>query len=221
MLHAEYTLAFRVAVRHPVARSAVAWTVGLATIVRIAGGVALPGHLPGAMVALAGVLAAATAPPVFVRGGPFEALSWSRGRLLLAILARLAAVVTISMAGAGATGIVLGGTLAEPALAVGGALAHAVLIGALAATLAPASGCASATVWTLLLVAAGVGVWELESGGAALPVLPPPGALLADPWGGHPLALAGWAGLATLGVLALAARARPVRIREERRDAGV
>lgn len=221
MLHAEYTLALRVASRHPVARSAVTWTVGLATIVRIAGGVALPAQMPGAMVALAGVLAAATAPPVFVRGGPFESLCWSRGRLLLAVLARLAAAVTISLAGAGAAGIVLGGTLAEPARAVGGALAHAVLIGALAATLAPTVGCASATVWTLLLVAAGVGVWELGSGEPAIPVLPPPGALLADPRGGHALALAGWAGLAALGTLALAARARPVHLREERSDAGV
>ena len=225
MLEAEFVLGLRVASRHPVARSALAWAVGLATIVRIVSGPAPVGQASDAVVAFAGLLAAAAAPPLFVRGGPLEALRWSRGRPLAATLARLAAATTAAVSGAVAAGMVLGSAGSGPVAVIGGAALHALLIGTLAATLAPSAGCAPATVSMVLLVAAGVGMVELGADPSVAWVLPPPGALLThavrDGGMGRIALLAGWAGLGLLGVRSLAGHARVARSRAGGPHAGV
>lgn len=209
-LEAEFVLGLRLASRHPVARSALAWTIGLAAIVRVLGGHAAPDRTAPTVVALAGLLAAAAAPPLFVRGGPLEALRWTRGRLVTAAcLARLQGAVVFALVGAGAAGIVLAGKVGmSPGLA-GAALAHAMLVGLPAAALAPRGGCAFATVCAVLIVAAGAGASEL---GDPAHLWSPPGALMSRMLaggGGHPL-LTGWTALSVLGLWSLARRARPV-----------
>jgi len=208
LVEAEFVLGLRVASRHPIARSALTWTIGLAAILRIVTGPATPGPAVDTVVGLAGLLAAAVAPPAFVLGGPFEALRWTRGHVHAATCARLAAVVSIAALGALAAGAILGTTTSV----LGRVVLHAAVIAALAATLAPAVGCAPATVTTLLLVATGVGVTQLSGASPLQGVLPPPGALLAvdPPSAGAARAalLAGWAGLGMAGVASLAGRAR-------------
>lgn len=212
LLEAEFVLGVRLACRHPVARSALAWTIGLTSIVRVVGGDAAPDRIPLTIVALAGLLAAAAAPPLFVRGGPLEALHWTRGRLVAACLSRLLGAVTVALIGATAAGVVLaGGAGLSPGL-TGAALLHAVLVGSLAGALAPGAGCAFATVGTVLVVAAGAGASEL---GAAAPVSSPwtpPGALAVRllAGGGGFVSLAGWVALSALGLWSLARRVGPV-----------
>jgi len=224
MLEAEFVLGLRIASRHAITRSSLAWTIGLAAIVRVVSGPPTSAQVSGAVVALAGLLAAAAAPPLFVRGGPFEALRWTRGWPLTAALARLAAAITIAALGAAAAGRVIGPVSAEPLRTYGGAALHAALIGALAAALAPRAGCAWATVCTLLLVAAGVGAVELDGVVGSGGVLLPPGALLGPVrtlGAGSTALLVGWSGLALLGMLSLAHRARPAGSRARGARAGL
>jgi len=224
MIEAEFTLGLRVASRHPIARSALTWTIGLVAIVRVVSGPPTSAQVSAAVVALAGLLAAAAAPPLFVRGGPFEALRWTRGRPLAAVLARLAAAIAIAALGAAAAGRVFGPVSVELLRTYGGAALHAAVIGALAAALAPRAGCAWATVCTVLLVAAGVGAVELDGVVAARSVLLPPGAVLGPAWSGgvgSTALLLGWTGLAFLGMLSLAHRVRPTRVRARGARAGL
>jgi hypothetical protein len=211
-LEAEFILGVRLASRHPVARSAVAWTVGLAAIVRVLSGHAAPDHGPSTIISLAGLLAAAATPPLFVRGGPLEALRWTRGRLMAACLARLHGAVALALVGAGAAAVVLVGRSGlSPGLA-GAALLHAVLVGSLAGALAPRAGCAFATVCAVLMVAAGAGMAESGAAVSAPDVWAPPGALAARmlAGGGGHLPLTGWTALGALALWSLARGARPV-----------
>lgn len=212
LLEAEFVLGVRLACRHPVARSAVAWTVGLAVLVRVVSGLAAPDRTAVTIVALAGLLAAAAVPPLFVRGGPLEALRWTRGRLVAACLARLLGAVTVAVIGAGAAGVVLAGRAGlSPGLA-GVALLHAVLVGSLAGALAPRAGCAFATVGAVLVVAAGAGASEVGAAPPGWSLWTPPGALAVRllAGGGGFVSLAGWVALAALGVWSLARRVEPV-----------
>jgi hypothetical protein len=212
LLEAEFVLGVRLACRHAVARTALAWTVGLAAIVRVVSGHAAPDGISHTIVALAGLLAAAAVPPLFVRGGPLEALRWTRGRLVAACLARLHGAVAVALIGAGAAGVVLAGHAGLTPRLAGAALLHAALVGALAGALAPRLGCAFATVCAVLVVAAGAGA---SAPGEAPPGAPPwtaPGALAVRLLAGHGglVPLAGWVALAALGVWSLARRVDPV-----------
>jgi hypothetical protein len=211
LLEAEFILGVRLAGRHPVARSALAWTVGLAAIARAVVGHAAADRTAPTTIALAGLLAAAAAPPLFVRGGALETLRWTRGRALAACLARLHGALAIALAGAGGAGVVLGGRQALSLGVLAAALLHAALVGALAGALAPRAGCAFATVSTLLVVAAGAGASEFDAPGPVPHLLTPPGALvvrLLAGSGGH-VPLAGWFALGILGVWSVARQAAP------------
>jgi hypothetical protein len=213
LLEAEFVLGLRLAGRHPVARSALAWTVGLAAIARAVAGHAAFDRTAPITVALAGLLAAAAVPPLFVRGGALETLRWTRGRVVAACLARLHGALAIALVGAGGAGVVLGGRPAVSFGVLGAALLHAALVGAVAGALAPRAGCAFATVSTLLVVAAGAGASEFDPLEPAPPLWTPPGALavrLLAGGGGHVPLLAGWIALGILGMWSVAHRAAPM-----------
>jgi hypothetical protein len=211
-LEAEFVLGVRLAARHPVARSALVWTIGLAAVVRVVGGGATPDRTPPTMIALAGLLAAAVAPPLFVRGGPLEALRWSRGRLVAACLARLHGALTVALLAAVGAGVVLGGRWGASPAVIGVAVLHAVVVGSLAGALAPRAGCAFSTAFLVLMVAVGAGASEVGTAEPVSRLLIPPGALgvrLLVGGGGH-VALTAWIVLGVLGVWSLARRAGPV-----------
>ncbi|HEX9633128.1 MAG TPA: hypothetical protein VGA02_11765 [Gemmatimonadales bacterium] len=212
-LRAEVVLGVRLAARHPVSRAAVGWTIGLAALTRILAGPP-PGAVTPAFVALAGLLAAAAGPRPFVRGGPFESFRWVGIRPTLAAAARVAGAAAFSCLGAAAAAVALAGTAALRPGAVAAAALHAAVIGAVAATLAPAWGCATATVLPLLLVAAGAGApyaaHVLEGGPPVVPFAPPGQLIVNLADGGGPTVvpqLAVWLGLAALGVAGLGRRA--------------
>jgi len=211
LLEAELILGVRLAGRHPVARSALAWTVGLAAIARVVVGHAAAHQTAPTTIALAGLLAAAAAPPLFVRGGPLETLRWTRGHALAASLARLHGALAIALAGACGAGLVLGGRQAVSPGVVAAALLHAALVGALACALAPRAGCAFATVSTLLVVAAGAGASDLDAPGPVPHLLTPPGALAMRvlTGSGGLVPLTGWCVLGILGVWSVARQAAP------------
>jgi hypothetical protein len=193
-----------------VARWALAWTVGLAGTVRALSGSGADRSAP-VVVALAGLLAAAVVPPVFVRGGPLETLRWTRGYLVPACLARLHGALAVALLGAAGAGVALGGGVAVSPPVVGAALLHAALVGALAAGLAPRAGCTLSTACMVLVVAAGAGAAELGGAPPVPPLVAPPGALAVRllVGGEGRAALAGWMLLGAVGVWSAAHGAGP------------
>jgi hypothetical protein len=220
VLRAEAVFGVRLTIRHPVPRAAFGWAVGLAAITHVLGGPPPGGAIRPAVIAIAGLLAAAAGPRAFVRGGPFESFRWGALPPPLAAVGRLGGVILVACLGSMGVAFALGGSVAlEPALLAGAAM-HAAVIGALGAALAPAWGCTTATVLPVLLVAAGVAVPEVSVStvlSLAVP-LPPPGVLVTGVLDGQGVMtgvrLGVWGGLALLGIAGLGQRAaRPVAAR--------
>jgi len=196
-LQAETLLGFRLASRHGPARTAAGWAAGLAVLAHVVGGPVPPDRLLTAAVAFGGLLGATAGPRLLIRGGPLETLRWA---LLPGAVVALARVLgAVGFAGGATAMVVVILSESAPALgAVAAGVAHAGLVAALAAGLAPRVGCSATTGLLILFVAAGIAheSYPAVTGAPAwVGALTPPGVLLESAVAGVPgsaVRLCGW-----------------------------